>query len=150
MASDPGEWWFYHIDHTSVPEAVAPLVEKCLEKGWRVVIAGEDETLSGLDRYLWTWRDDSFLPHGREGALEDRQPVLLAGEADPRNGAKAAILLDGRGAGGRHFERCLVVFEGANAEVRAEARRQYRAAVEAGARVKYFQQDPGGGWTART
>jgi DNA polymerase-3 subunit chi len=146
MSSAPGEWWFYHIDQTSVPEAVAPLVEKCLERGWRVVIAGGEETLAVLDRHLWTWRDDSFLPHGRDGSEAARQPVLLSREARPVNGARAAILLDGTTAEVGAFERAIVVFDGGDSEVRGAARRQYRLASEQGARVRYFQQDAAGGW----
>ncbi|MEM1148491.1 MAG: DNA polymerase III subunit chi, partial [Pseudomonadota bacterium] len=31
------EWWFYHLQRTTLERAVGPLLEKCLERGWRVL-----------------------------------------------------------------------------------------------------------------
>jgi DNA polymerase-3 subunit chi len=140
------EWWFYHIEHTTVDAAIGPLLEKCLERKWRVIVVGKDETLARLDTFLWTWRDDGFLPHGRTGRNAARQPVLLSRSADATNGAKVALLLDGTDAPMDAFERCMVVFDGNDEETRAIARRQYKAAIDASATAHYFQQDPGGGW----
>lgn len=142
------EWWFYHIEHTSLDAAVGPLLEKCLERKWRVVIAANEETLARLDGALWTWKDDSFLPHGR--TQPERQPILLAAEAEPVNGAKVALLLDGRDADPARFDRCLVVFDGGDELARGKARSQFKAALDAGASAKYFQQEPGGGWSDKT
>jgi len=147
------EWWFYHIERGELVSAVAPLLEKCLERRWRVVVAGQPETLERLDTALWVWRDDGFLPHGRAGSKSSgpatAQPILLSPEADPVNGATIAMLLDGSDAEGDRFERCLVVFDGGDDPVRAKARDQYRRATAAGARARYFQQDSGGGWVEK-
>jgi DNA polymerase III subunit chi len=142
------EWWFYHIERSSLEAAVGPLLEKCLERGWRVVVAGEAGTVERLDAALWTWRDDSFIPHGRSGAAG--QPVLLATEAEPANGAPVALLLDGKDAAQGRFERCLVVFDGGDAGARGKARLQYKSATDAGAVARYFQQDAKGGWVEKT
>lgn len=144
--SGGAEWWFYHVEHTSLDASIGPLLEKCLSRRWRVVIAGEEETLARLDEALWTWREDSFLPHGRGRAHPERQPILLSEVAEPRNGAQVALLLDGADADPLRFERCLVVFDGADEASRAKARLQFKAAVDAGAVAKYFQQERGGGW----
>lgn len=139
------EWWFYHIEHTSLDAAVPPLLEKCLERRWRVVVVGQQETLDRLDKTLWTFREDSFLPHGRHTDAA-RQPVLLSTEAAPVNGAKVALLLDGSDADAEVFERCMVVFDGGDETARAKARQQYKTALDAGAPARYFQQERGGGW----
>ena len=31
------EWWFYHLSRTTLEQAAGPLLEKCLERGWRVL-----------------------------------------------------------------------------------------------------------------
>jgi DNA polymerase-3 subunit chi len=146
MAAAAAEWWFYHNEHTSLDAAIAPLLEKCLDRKWRVVVVGKAETLDRLDRSLWTWREDSFLPHGRTRVDADKQPVLLSTEAAPANGAKVALLLDGMDCDASLFERCMVVFDGGDETARAKARHQYKAATEAGAASRYFQQERGGGW----
>lgn len=144
------EWWFYHIEHTSLDAAIGPLIEKCLERQWRVLVVGGEETLTRLDKALWTWRDDSFLPHGRGRGAPARQPVLLATEAEPRNKATVALLLDGSDADAKRFERCLVVFDGGDEGARAKARIQFKAASDAGSVARYFQQERGGAWTEKT
>jgi len=147
------EWWFYHIERGELVSAVAPLLEKCLERRWRVVVAGNPETLERLDVALWTWRDDGFLPHALAGARSAgpaaAQPILLAPEADPVNGARIAMLLDGTEADGDRFDRCLVVFDGGDQTARSRARDQYRAAAARGVLARYFQQDSGGGWVEK-
>ena len=139
------EWWFYHIEHTSLDAAVPPLLEKCLERRWRVIVVGQQETVDRLDKALWTFREDSFLPHGRR-TEPARQPVLLSTEAAPINGAKVALLLDGSDADPAQFERCMVVFDGGDETARAKARQQFKAATDAGGAARYFQQERGGGW----
>jgi DNA polymerase-3 subunit chi len=140
------DWLFYHIEHTSLDAAIAPLIEKCLERKWRVLVVGHEETLTRLDRALWTFREDSFLPHGRARTDAARQPVLLSTEAQPANGAKVALLLDGSDADQELFERCMVVFDGRDETARAKARQQYKAATDAGGGARYFQQERNGAW----
>lgn len=138
------EWWFYHIEQGSVDAAIAPLIEKCLERRWRVVVVGHEETVERLNRALWTWKDESFLPHGRARSDAANQPVLLATEAVATNGAKVAVLLDGSDAEATSFERIMVVFDGGDENARAKARQQYKAATDAGGAARYFQQERGG------
>jgi DNA polymerase III subunit chi len=146
MAAGAAEWWFYHIEHSSLDAAIAPLIEKCLERKWRVLVVGREETLARLDRALWTWRDDSFLPHGRARMDAAKQPVLLSTEPHAPNGAKIALLLDGADADSSNFERVMVVFDGTDEASRAKARQQYKAAIDSGGKARYFQQERAGGW----
>ena len=139
------EWWFYHIEHTSLDAAIAPLIEKCLDRKWRVVVVGHDDTLERLNKTLWSFREDSFLPHGRARTDADKHPVLLSTEAVATNGAKVALLLDGSDVADASFERGRVVFDGGDETARAKARQQYKAATDGGA-ARYFQQERGGAW----
>ena len=148
--ANAAEWWFYHIEHTALDAAIAPLIEKCLERKWRVVLVAHEETLVRLDRALWTLRDESFIPHGRARTDAAKHPVLLSTEAVATNGAKVALLLDGSDADPAAFERIMVMFDGGDETARAKARQQYKAATDAGAPARYFQQESGGGWKERT
>lgn len=143
------EWWFYHIEQGSLDAAIAPLIEKCLDRKWRVVVVGHEETVERLDRALWTWKDQSFIPHGRARSDAANQPVLLSTEAVPANGAKVAVLLDGSDADADQFERVMVVFDGGDEASRAKARQQFRTALDAGVPARYFQQDKAG-WAEKT
>jgi len=143
------EWWFYHIEQGSIDAAIAPLIEKCLERKWRVIVVGHEETVERLDRTLWTWKDESFLPHGRARGDAANQPVLLTTEPVAPNGAKVAVLLDGSEANSEMFDRVMVVFDGQDETARAKARQQFKSALDTGGNARYFQQDRGG-WTEKT
>jgi len=145
------EWWFYHLGHTSLEAAAGPLLEKCLARGWRVLAACPDAaTRASLDRALWTAPPGGFLPHGRTDDVNlepARQPILIAETVDNLNGASALLLLMGAQAPVEaDFERCMVMFDGEDANTRARARAQFKAAKAAGLTCRYFQQTPGGGW----
>ena len=146
----PPQWWFYHLERTTLEQAAGALLEKCLERGKRVLaISAEPARRAALDQALWTFNDASFLPHGRakaEGLDATRQPVLITETADNQNGASFCLLMDGTDIGdGAGFERCMVMFDGGDQVTRDFARKQFKAAKDRGETVRYFQQS-GNGW----
>ncbi|MBY9067131.1 DNA polymerase III subunit chi [Hyphomonas sp. WL0036] len=147
----PPEWWFYHLSRTALEEAAAPLLQKCLEVGWRVLaVSPRAERLAKLDAALWTFDDASFLPHGQAdapGLDAARQPVLLTAKLANANSADALVLMDGMEAPvDASFKRCMVMFEDADHGARGKARAQFKAAKDAGLVTRYFQQTDRGGW----
>ena len=70
---------FYHLHRQPLERVLPTLLERSLERGWRVVVqAASEERVEALDAHLWTYRDDSFLPHGTAREAEAReQPILL-------------------------------------------------------------------------
>ncbi len=88
---------FYHLKGQTPEQVLPALLQKSLERGWRVVVqASSDERVEALDAHLWTWRDDSFLPHGtwRDAEAAEQPIVLTAGDENP-NGATVRFLVDG-------------------------------------------------------
>ncbi|MAK62148.1 MAG: DNA polymerase III subunit chi [Ponticaulis sp.] len=144
------EWWFYHLQQPPLAAALAPLFEKCLERGWRVLVVSDNSAeLASIDADLWKWRDDSFLPHGRDGELAERQPILLSSELANPNKSRVLVLLNGKTTetSDLPFERVMVVFEDQDQAARATARQQYSQAKKNEQSVRYFQQSSGSGWT---
>src|SRR5260370_23953451 len=87
---------FYHLQNMSLDSVLPPLLEKSLERGWRVVVQStSQERADALDVHLWTYRDDSFLPHAtwRAGDAQD-QPIILAVEEGNPNRANVRVLID--------------------------------------------------------
>jgi DNA polymerase III subunit chi len=139
------EWWFYHLQRTTLERAVGPLLEKCLERGWRVLAVSPDVTRRAtLDEALWTFDDQSFLPHGQseaEGLDPADQPVLISSAADNLNKASVALLMDGVDLPvDADYERCMVMFDDGDSKARQKAREQFKAAKDAGLPARYFQQ----------
>src|SRR2546430_16967304 len=91
------ELLFYPLQRQPLEKVLPQLLEKSLERGWRVVVqTSSDERIDALDAHLWTYRDDNFLAHGTYRESEAAmQPVLLTINADNPNGANVRFLLDG-------------------------------------------------------
>ena len=93
----PGEMLFYHLEHQPLDRILPNLVEKTVERGWRAVVqAGTAERLEAIDTLLWTFREDSFIPHGtaKEGTPAE-QPVFLTTTEENPNAAAVRFLVDG-------------------------------------------------------
>ncbi len=150
------EVWFYHLQRRPLEAVLPVLLERCMERGWRsLVLAGSKERVDALDAHLWTYRDDSFLPHGNfTEAQAAHHPILLTvefGSTDkPPNGANVLFLVDGAASGRMtEFDRCVDLFDGNDAAATEAARNRYRQARDAGFDVTYWQQDANGAWEKR-
>ena len=56
---------FYHLQQQPIERVLSQLLQRSYERGWRVVVqAASEERIDALDAHLWTYRDDTFLPHG--------------------------------------------------------------------------------------
>ena len=87
---------FYHLQNMSVENVLPPLLEKSLERGWRVVVQStSEERADALDAHLWTYRDESFLPHAtwRAGDAEEQPILLMVADGNP-NRANVRFLID--------------------------------------------------------
>lgn len=143
------EVWFYHLERTSLEAALPELLEKTLERSWRALVRSTAaERVDHLDGWLWSWRDDSFLPHAPEGEpLAERQPILLTTGMDNPNGADVLFLIDGAEAGDiSPYRRCIVLFDGRDEAALGEARRRWSAFKAAGHDVSYWRQGETSGW----
>lgn len=141
---------FYHLENRALEAVLPGLLERCVERGWRVAVqGGSDERLEALDAHLWTYRDDGFLPHGMKGDRDAaEQPVLLTSDDERPNGARVRFLIDGVAlpADAADYDRLVLLFDGADADALAAARTQWQAAKASGYDVTYWQQNAQGRW----
>ena len=145
------EAWFYHLERASLDQTVPPLLQKCLERDWRVaLISPRQERLAHLDNHLWTWRDDSWLPHGQAGGEHDSlQPVLLSCDAAATADRDVAVLLDqARLASFGSLKRAIIIFNGNDEEELSDARFHWKSLKDEGLELSYWQQE-GRGWAKK-
>lgn len=143
------EVMFYHLDRQTLDAALPLLVEKTLERGWRAVIqAGSDERVQALDALLWTYKPDSFVPHGTAADGDaTRQPIFLTASMDNPNGAVVRFLVDGAALETYSgYRRIVVMFNGRDEHAVKDARDQWRRAKSSGGACTYWQQTASGGW----
>jgi DNA polymerase-3 subunit chi len=144
---------FYHLQRQPIEKVLPVLIEKSLERGWRVAVqSSSEERIEALDAYLWTYRDDGFLPHGtyKENTAAV-QPVLLTVHADNPNGACIRFLIDDSGLPGdaAAYERVVLLFDGEDPDALEAARGRWRQAKNQGFEVTYWQADERGRWQRR-
>lgn len=144
---------FYHLERGGLDSVLPGLLEKTLERGWRAVVrAGSKERVEAIDRHLWTYRDESFLPHGAgdpEAPDAGAQPVWLTDGADAPNAPQLLFLVDGAEARIEEvgqYQRCVLIFDGRNDEALAAARQFWKAADASGHAATYWRQSAEGRW----
>lgn len=141
---------FYHLQRQPLERVLPALLEKSIERGWRVVVqAASEERAEALDAHLWTYRDDSFLPHGTWREAEAReQPILLTIYDDNLNGARVRFLLDGvpLPAEVAAYDRIVLLFDGEDPDAVEAARARWSEAKQNGFAVTYWQPDDSGRW----
>ncbi|MEL6752029.1 MAG: DNA polymerase III subunit chi [Pseudomonadota bacterium] len=144
---------FYHMTESRLEQALPQLVERCLSRDWRVLVqVGDEAQVTILDEALWTWRDDSFLPHGAEGIAKhdaSAHPVWLAGGCEASAGRHVHFAVAGAvPEGSTVSERIIYMFDGHDADAVSTARERWKVEKEAGRPLTYWQQD-GGRWVER-
>jgi DNA polymerase-3 subunit chi len=140
---------FYHLTRTSLETALPQMLEKTLERGQRaVVLAGSPERVEALNAWLWSYRENAFLPHGsaRDGYAAE-QPVWLSERDENPNAAEALFLTDGATSERvGDYGLCVVLFDGTSEAALGAARAQWRGLKQAGHACTYWQQDERGRW----
>lgn len=142
---------FYHLEQRPLEQVLPVLLEKSLEKGWRAVIeAASAERLAVIDAHLWTYTDESFLPHGMdEGEGSADQPILLTATTENRNKAQVRFFIDRAvPREGEDYERLVYLFSGNDPDAIAEARTAWKSLKDKH-ELTYWQQDEGGRWAKK-
>lgn len=140
---------FYHLTRDPLERVLPVLVQRGLDRGWRVAIRCPDPaSRSALDDLLWERPEEGFLPHGPDDAPHAaRQPVLLTlSPGAPANGAQMLMAVAGAALApedGAGSERLCLLFDGNDAARLSEARAQWRAMVAAGLPARYWSQESG-------
>lgn len=143
------EFWFYHLERSTLEQVLPGLLEKTRERGWKALVHVSDPAqLEALDEHLWTWRDDSFLAHGRASEPNaERQPILLSESGENLNAAQALFMVDGAEIGVTDgLERCFIIFDGRNDQALTGSRERWKALKAQGATLAYWKQSPEGRW----
>ena len=138
---------FYHLTIQPLDRVLPRIAERVVEGGGRLLVVAESEDQrADIDKLLWSYAPDSFLPHAQAGADADAdQPILIAAAPAPANAARNVALADGiwRDAA-LGFDRAFHFFD---AERIAEARIAWKALADRdGVERRYWKQNDAGRW----
>jgi len=140
---------FYHLERARLIDVLPSLLQKSLGRGWRAVVQTADKKQAEqLNTLLWTWREDSFLPHGAAGdGFAERQPVYLTESEENPNRAAIRFFVGGaQPVNVQGYERIVYMFDGRNEQAVAQARQQWKRLADGEHNVTYWRQNEHGGW----
>lgn len=140
---------FYHLERQPLETVLPVLIERTVERGWRAVIeTGTAERVQALNALLWTYKPESFLPHGSKAdGPAAEQPVYLTDGPDNPNGATVRFLVDGAApADFAGYTRIVLMFDGRDPDALAAARGHWKTAKAANCKLTYWQQNADGRW----
>ena len=89
--------FFYNMSHRDVVADIAWLAENIFKKNNRIVIFCTDqETTEVVDDFLWSTRDDSFIPHSKKKDGKDTfDPILVTADLDGSYEHNVLLALNG-------------------------------------------------------
>jgi DNA polymerase-3 subunit chi len=140
---------FYHLTVRPLDRVLPRIAERVVAGGGRLlIVSGDAEQRDALDRALWTYAPESFLPHAQAGAGDDAaQPVLIAADANGAagNAARHIAIADAVWRDeALDFDRAFHFFDDSRI---AEARLAWRALADRdGVERRYWKQTESGGW----
>jgi DNA polymerase-3 subunit chi len=144
------ETLFYHLERRSLQDILPGLVEKSLQRGWRAAIRTDSsERSDALDSLLWTYDDQSFLPHAQAGDGDaSGQPVLISVEEGNPNLAQIVFYVGGTQPSDwstlSGLARVVLLFDGRDEAALGSARAAWKEAKAAGHDVTYWKESPSG------
>lgn len=142
---------FYHLQNQTLENVLPKLLEKAYETGKKIKIkVGNEERVEFLNSLLWTYNDQSFIPHGsKKDGFGDRQPIWLSASDDNPNQSAMLFLVDGAKIDLgiiENFERVFNIFDGNSETAVNQARSFWKELKTSGAEIFYWQQDASGRW----
>lgn len=143
---------FYHLQNQVLENVLPKLLEKAYGTKKRIKIKiGNEERVEFLNTALWTFDEQSFIPHGsKKDGFADEQPIWLSSDDDNPNQAVFLFLVDGALTNienAAKYERIFNIFDGNNEAATEQARGFWKDLKQAGFELNYWQQNANGKWT---
>ena len=140
---------FYHLQKAPLEQILPKLCEKAYATGKRIkILLGNAERVEFINSLLWTYSEESFLPHGskRDGFAEE-QPIFISADETNENNALLLSLADGAQIAVEKldaYERVLNIFDGNDETALNNARAYWKEIKSLGGELHYWQQNANG------
>ncbi len=138
----------YHLSITPLEKALPGILQKILERDMRAVVLTESgDRVSDLNAKLWTYAQQSFLPHGAaaDGFAADQPIWLTEKDGDNPNGAKVLVLVDEiHSQHISNYELACIFLTPTQSD--SPSWHKQEKAWEAEHQLMHFKQDPTGKW----
>ncbi len=143
------EYGIYNIESGNLVNSSVRLLEKIYNSGKRCVFYSPlAERVALIDRTLWTFSTNVFIPHGDKNlGFSEKQPIFFTDNLNVNpNGATILMMLDSLDYqswnGYEKFERIVMMFDDAESQLISE--KLFVDLKKGGENVNYWKQSPKG------
>lgn len=144
---------FYHLQKQNLDQALPLILSKAYEKNEPIVVRfGSNQEVERFNTHLWTFKPESFLPHGspKEGNPEN-QPIWLTDKKNNPNNAKILILTQGvNDENIADYDLCCEMLDGRSDDQVSAARERWKQYKEDGHDITYWMQSETGAWEKKS
>ena len=141
---------FYHLERQPLEKVIPALLEKTLERGWRAVIRAKTaDKVQLLDEVLWTYAEESFLPHAVASEPHvEVEPIVITASIEEPNRPDILFLVEGAEfpESVSNYQRVVLLFDGNDDVALADARKAWKEVRGRGLDSTYWQQNENGRW----
>ena len=135
--------FFYNASHRDVVADIAWLAENIFKKNNRIVIFCTDqETTEVVDDFLWSTRDDSFIPHSKKKDGKDTfDPILVTADLDGSYDHNVLLALNGgliKEKDWQRFAKIYYFFDDQDIKERENARSMWKSFSSLNIDCKYW------------
>ncbi len=141
---------FYHLTTTPLEKGLPQLLFKIIGADHRVVLrVPDEETMQLLDKVIWTFSTNKFVPHGTmHEQHKERQPVYITTEDECPNNADILVTVGNLEPENiSNYKKYLFVFDGKDDALIEYARERWKQyAANDDTKLTYWKQDASGAW----
>lgn len=144
---------FYHLQHRKLEDVLPTLLTKSYALNKNILLkVSTKEKAEQINQFLWTFNDESFLPHGcAKDGYSRLQPIYIGTdeESENVNNAQFLFLTDGAELPIEQladFERVFYIFDGTDSRQLEKSRNFWKDAKNLNHELHYWQQDTQGRW----
>ncbi len=140
---------FYHLQKQDLDAALPAILQKAFQSGKNIVVRmRDDKEIERMNKHLWAFKPEVFLPHGsKKDGKADQQPIWLSANDDTPNDAKILILTQGKTEEDLSpYDMCCEMLDGHDEQAITDARTRWKEYQAAGHDVTYWYQNETGRW----
>lgn len=145
---------FYQLKKQSFEDVLPKLLQKAYATGKRIILKTTTDKVEEINTFLWTYNEDSFLPHGsRKDGFAEQQPIWITDNEDNPNNAVFLFLTCNVGYECdklAEYERIFNIFDGNDEASLNNARSMWKTYKNLGFDVYYWEQSANGIWEQKT
>lgn len=145
---------FYHLTRGKPEDALAILLEKACERDMTCFVLCDDKAqMKFLDQHLWSYKADSFLPHGTqdENARREDHPIILGYDPESLESADFLVLYGiemPKDISG--YDLVADIFDDNDEQGKKAARKRWKELQESDHVLTYWQQEENGSWQKKS